>query len=155
MRRIYAGDSVLISLIGHKCSIKRETAIEFVNMPLTFMPTGRAPTEHEEQRALVRNFRKCFDTMIFAIPNGGHRSKSQGAKLKAEGVLPGIPDLFIPGWALWIEMKPQGKGSMSKDQKKQAIDLTCDGYHVACCHGAQNAAWYIFEYLDSEGFLRD
>ena len=51
----------------------------------------RVPTEHEEQRNLVRWFRQTFGLVtrggvrIFAIPNGSQRSRTTGAKLKAEG----------------------------------------------------------------------
>lgn len=78
----------------------------------------RIPTEHEEQRELVRWFRQTYtDVRIFAIPNGSGRSKSAGARLKAEGVSAGVPDLFIPGWRLWIEMKRIKGGSVSLEQK--------------------------------------
>jgi hypothetical protein len=44
-------------------------------------------TEHEEQREFVQWVRQTFPTVrIFAIPNGGQRSRTTGAKLKAEGV---------------------------------------------------------------------
>ena len=33
---------------------------------------------------------------LHAIPNGGNRSAVTGARLKAEGVKRGIPDLFLP-----------------------------------------------------------
>jgi len=35
-------------------------------------------------------------TLMHAIPNGGHRSKSEAAKLKAEGVKAGVLDTFLP-----------------------------------------------------------
>ena len=44
-------------------------------------------TEHEVQREFVKWFRQTLPTIrIFAIPNGGSRSKAQGARLKVEGV---------------------------------------------------------------------
>lgn len=33
---------------------------------------------------------------LHAIPNGGHRGKAAAAKMKAEGVKRGVPDLFLP-----------------------------------------------------------
>jgi hypothetical protein len=63
-------------------------------------------------------FRQTYpDTLIFAIPNGGLRSKSQALKLKVEGVVPGIPDLFIPAWMTWVEMKKAKGGVLSKEQQ--------------------------------------
>jgi hypothetical protein len=45
--------------------------------------TERIPTEHEEQRELVKWFRQTFDGVrIFAIPNGGARSITTAARLK-------------------------------------------------------------------------
>ena len=61
---------------------------------------------------------------LFAIPNGGARNKITGAKLKAEGVRKGIPDLFlsvpsIPGWecynGMYMELKV-GRNKLSPEQ---------------------------------------
>ncbi len=80
--------------------------------------TGRIPTEHEEQRELVRWFRQTWPSVrIFAIQNGGHRSPATAGRLKAEGVSSGVPDLFIPAWGLWVEMKRSKGGSLSAEQK--------------------------------------
>ena len=57
------------------------------------------------------------DVLIFAIPNGGYRSRVTASRLKAEGVVKGIPDLYIPAWNLWVEMKRTKGGSVSADQK--------------------------------------
>ena len=35
-------------------------------------------------------------TQLFALPNGGYRSKRTGSMLKAEGVTAGTPDLILP-----------------------------------------------------------
>jgi hypothetical protein len=83
-----------------------------------FLTTDRIPTEHEEQRELVRWFRQTWPGVrIFAIPNGGHRSPATAGRLKAEGVSSGVPDLFIPAWGLWVEMKRTKGGSLSAEQK--------------------------------------
>ena len=80
--------------------------------------TDRIPTEHEEQRELVRWFRQTWPSVrIFAIPNGGARSPATAGRLKAEGVSSGVPDLFIPAWGLWVEMKRSKGGSLSAEQK--------------------------------------
>lgn len=75
-------------------------------------------SEHLEQARFVSWFRKTFpDVRIIAIPNGGSRSKSQGGKLKAEGVSAGVPDLLIPDGMIWVEMKRTKGGSVSAVQK--------------------------------------
>ena len=77
------------------------------------------PTEHAEQVTFVNWFRKTYpDVRIFAIPNGGLRRRTTATKLKAEGVSPGVPDLYIPAWKLWIEMKRVKGGRLSPDQKE-------------------------------------
>lgn len=51
---------------------------------------------------------------LLAIPNGGARSAREGARLKAEGVKPGVSDLLLPlrrrdCAGLWLELKAPGK----------------------------------------------
>lgn len=56
--------------------------------------------------------------MWFHVPNGEHRSKATGGRLKAMGVRPGVPDLcFIlrRGYAGFMELKAAG-GKLSKPQ---------------------------------------
>ena len=67
---------------------------------------------------------------IFAIPNGGARHPAVAYKLKAEGVLRGVPDLYIPEWKLWIEMKRIKGGVLSDDQKDWIEYLESVGDHV-------------------------
>jgi len=75
-------------------------------------------SEHEEQREFVRWFRLAHrGVRIFAIPNGGKRSKREAGRLKAEGVSSGVPDLYVPAWKLWIEMKKEKGGVLSPTQK--------------------------------------
>ena len=98
------------------------------------------PSEHEEQRDFVSWFRKTFpDVWISAIPNGGHRNKAAALKLKMEGVSPGIPDLYIPAWGLWIEMKRQKGGSVSEYQKAWIKYLRDIGHQVEVCKGCEAA----------------
>lgn len=101
---------------------------------------SRGVSEHLEQARLVMWFRQTYpDTLIFAIPNGGLRSKSQALKLKVEGVVPGIPDLFIPAWRVWVEMKKAKGGVVSKEQQKIIKYLQSVNYCVIVCLGAEDA----------------
>ena len=103
-------------------------------------------TEHEEQRELVRWFRQTYkDVLIFAIPNGGARSPATASRLKAEGVTKGVPDLFIPGWELWIEMKRSKGGSLSPDQNLMHLYLRGVGYQVIVAKGFEDARQQIEE----------
>jgi hypothetical protein len=100
----------------------------------------RIPTEHEEQRELVRWFRQTWPGVrIFAIPNGGARSKATAGRLKAEGVSPGVPDLFIPAWGLWLEMKRIKGGSVSAEQKEWMAYLESVGFSCIVGKGAEDA----------------
>ena len=108
------------------------------------LTTDRIPTEHEEQRELVRWFRQTWPGVrIFAIPNGGARSKATAGRLKAEGVSPGVPDLFIPAWGLWVEMKRQKGGALSAAQKDWIEYLTICGYRCIVAKGADDAMTQI------------
>ena len=93
-------------------------------------------SEHLEQREFVSWFRKTYPNIrIFAIPNGGWRGLAEGARLKAEGVSAGVPDLFIPAWGVWIEMKRAKGGILSKKQKDWRDYLIYCGYEVIVAYG--------------------
>jgi hypothetical protein len=99
-----------------------------------------AVSEHLEQARVVMWFRRTYpDTLIFAIPNGGLRSKTQGMKLKVEGVVPGVPDLFIPAWCVWVEMKKAKGGKLSEEQQLMIKYLQSVNYCVIVGHGAEDA----------------
>jgi len=109
--------------------------------------TDRIPTEHEEQRELVCWFRRKWpDVRIFAIPNGGYRSRATAGRMKAEGVLSGVPDLFVPAWGLWIEMKRTKGGSLSAEQKDWIEYLESENYYCIVGKGAEDAKTKIKEF---------
>lgn len=114
------------------------------------------PTEHEEQVTLFTWFRMRYAGMLmYAIPNGGARSSITGARLREEGVLAGVPDIFLPcpsggKHGLYIEMKRQKGGRVSAPQKAVMQALRMQGYEVAVCHGWQEARDYIEQYLARE-----
>ena len=102
--------------------------------------TDRIPTEHEEQREVVKWFRQTFNGVrIFAIPNGGARSITTATRLKVEGVSAGVPDLYVPAWKLWIEMKRVKGGVVDKAQKDWHDYLTSIGDTVIVCLGSEHA----------------
>ena len=52
------------------------------------------PSELSEQIALVRALSRA-NIEFFAVPNGGRRSRLEGARLRASGVMAGGPDLIL------------------------------------------------------------
>lgn len=95
-----------------------------------------ARTEHVEQREFVSWFRKTYPAVrILAIPNGSQRSRTTGARLKAEGVVAGVPDLLVPAWNLWIEMKRADGGTVSAAQKDWHRYLESVDHTVLVCAG--------------------
>jgi len=55
--------------------------------------------------------------VIFSVPNGGYRSKSEAMKFKATGLLAGVSDLIIlqPNRTIFVELKVL-KGKQSDKQ---------------------------------------
>ena len=101
----------------------------------------KPPTEHQEQVGFLHWFRAQYPrVMIFAIPNGEKRNISVAKRLKAEGVMPGVPDLFIPEWLLWVEMKRAKGGRLSDDQKEVIARLEQMGHFVIVGRGAEDAS---------------
>ena len=96
-------------------------------------------TEHEEQRELVQWIRQACGVRVFAVPNGGLRGIAAAGRLKAEGVSPGVPDLFIPAWLLWIEMKREKGSVLSPEQRDWHAYLTGLGHHVIVGRGQEDA----------------
>lgn len=89
------------------------------------------------------------------IPNGGLRKKTEAARLKAEGVKPGVSDVFLPApkgkyHGLYIEMKTLDGGTRSKEQKEFIADMNAAGYYAAFCEGWQMAAALIEDYLEEK-----
>jgi len=108
----------------------------------------RIPTEHEEQRELVKWFRQTFDGVrIFAIPNGGARNIATATRLKVEGVSAGVPDLYVPAWRLWIEMKRQKGGRVDPAQADWHAYLETCGDMVIVCKGSDHAKELVRSYV--------
>lgn len=121
--------------------------------------------EHNIQAACVRWFGYAHPELrglLFAVPNGGARSKATAGRLKAEGVVAGVSDLILmvpkcvkakdEGWyntihALCIEMKT-AKGRQSPEQKIWQRLVEEHGYKYAVCRS-------LDEFIDTvEAYLR-
>ena len=105
----------------------------------------------ESASALCREFAR----RAIYIPNGGRRDKITGARLKAEGVVAGVPDVFLASprqgfHGLYIEMKRQRGGTVQATQKELITALRLAGYRVEVCKGWWEAREVIENYLTGE-----
>lgn len=114
-------------------------------------------SEHQEQAAVITWWGLQHEIYslpvfaLFAVPNGGARDIVTAAKLKAEGVRAGVPDLFLdvargPYHGLRIEMKSLN-GRESESQHRVGDYLELAGYKFQFCYGAEAAIVAIKEYL--------
>ncbi len=126
-----------------------------------------APSEHEEQAIVIAwadelaQWKRYPEmALLYAIPNGGYalagdiaRRSAAAAKLRAEGLRAGFPDLCLPVarrgfWALYIEMKSTRKGAETSDDQLAWMDaLNKAGNHAVVCYGHKEAQdkliWYL------------
>lgn len=113
--------------------------------------------EHRIQCACVRWFAYQYPHLtgrLFAVPNGGGRSKVDAARLKAEGVVAGVSDLILlkPNrrhHALCIEMKKPGSASRQSDrQKAWEVNVTQDDeYRYIVCRSLDDFMREVNQYL--------
>ena len=114
-------------------------------------------SEHEEQVA-VFNWIVLMSQKYpglenaFAIPNGGHRHKATAARLKAEGVRAGVPDILIPVarkiyHGLFVEMKVKGRYPTPKQLDFMAA-LSEQGYLCRVCHNVVEFIEVVEDYYE-------
>ncbi len=87
---------------------------------------------------------------IFAVPNGGYRSKATGGRMKSEGLKAGVWDIFIPvqmgqHCGMWIEMKA-GKNQLTPGQFAFR-NTVGDAYKWKVCYSWHDAVEATCEYL--------
>lgn len=89
--------------------------------------------EQKFQTFVVKALRyACPDCFVFHVPNGGQRSRFEGAIFKGMGTVAGVPDLVVlwRGGAGFLELKA-GKGGLSESQRAVHARLAELGYPVA------------------------
>ena len=120
--------------------------------------------EHNLQCACVRWFNLQWPEyrgLLFAVPNGGARSKATAGKLKAEGVVAGVADLILlvpkrssdnplilapTYYGICIEMKtPKGRQSPMQWAWQRKVEE--HGYKYAVCRSLEDFMAVVNEYL--------
>jgi hypothetical protein len=129
-----------MALLNFKAGPARRRSVFARTGNTSTLPDALGRSEHVEQREFVSWFRQTYrGVRIFAIPNGEARSKAAGGRLKLEGVSPGVPDLFIPAWGIWVEMKRAKGGTVSAVQKDWHAYLRSIGQRVIVAYGFEDA----------------
>ena len=115
------------------------------------------PTEDQEQIAVFEwanllSGRYPELDLMYHIPNGGKRSKSEAARFKAMGVKPGVSDICLPVargkyHGLYIELKALD-GKPSQKQKDFIEKIKLGGYFGIIAYGAEEAIDIIKKYLE-------
>ena len=84
----------------------------------------------------------CPSVIVYAIPNGGLRSKSEAARMKWTGTLSGMPDLglVLPGGqAGFFEIKTPKRGRLSDAQSEMLPRLEMRGARCAVVRSIDDA----------------
>lgn len=92
-----------------------------------------------------------FLWLLHSSLNGVKLSKNQAGRAKTQGMLSGVPDLFLPvpknGFhGLYIEMKSE-KGRVSVSQSRFLSVTNELGYQSIVCYSSEDAIKKINEYL--------
>ena len=96
---------------------------------------------------------KTLADYLHHSPNGGLRSKTEGAKFKAMGTKAGYPDLILDiarqGYhGLRIELKRlEPKGRVSPEQKQRIAMLNEENYKAVVCFGYDEAVNTLKDYM--------
>ena len=89
-------------------------------------------------------------TSALKISPSEKRAISVAKRLKAEGVVRGVPDLFVPAWNLWIEMKRVSGGRLSPDQKQMIEYLEGARHTVIVAKGATDASQQVLKFMEGK-----
>ncbi len=119
-------------------------------------------SESTEQKAVIKWFRYQYPQYrLISIPNGswvagtGNRRFALINKYKAEGMTPGVSDLFLcvgneNFHGLWLEMKSKGK-RLSDKQFEWSEDMRKAGYITDTAYSFEQAKQIIENYLKEIG----
>jgi hypothetical protein len=103
-------------------------------------------SEHHLQRCVADFLALALppDAVFCSIPNGGLRDKGTAAKLKAEGLQPGAPDLLIvwQGKPFGVELKTD-TGRLSQEQQAFSERWTLAGGVYTVCRTPEAVSGFL------------
>ena len=109
--------------------------------------------EQAIQREVFRHFRQraAPGVVVFAVPNGGFRRKTEAAIMKGLGTVAGAPDIVAcrDGKFFALEVKAPG-GRVTKAQQKMLLNLRAAGASACHAHGLDQC----LHVLEGWGLLR-
>ncbi len=129
-----------------------------LSVPARGTPKGPKVSETHIQQEIVRWWKlhacewNLEEELLMGFPLQGARTKRNGARLKAEGMRKGTPDMLLAVprgdcCSLWIEMK-SSTGKLSESQKLMLKRLTAVGAATVVCRSAIEATSAITAYLN-------
>ena len=92
--------------------------------------------------------------LMFHPANGGKRDARVAARMKRQGVVPGVPDVIFPCanhkfFGLAIEFKSR-TGKLSENQAKYIDRLLLNGWSVHVCRDARAAVEIVKKYIGND-----
>ena len=151
------------------------------NLPQNYANLAKSGSEHAHQRAffafindlaarrvydggltsrqLFRLDKYDVEQLTFAVPNGANlggdkkQRAIQGAKMKAEGLRPGTPDIIFAlpvnlFTGLAIEMKKPKVGRVAEVQDRAATAFSRASWKHVVCYGYEQAMKVFMYYMD-------
>lgn len=107
------------------------------------------PTEDQQQIAFIQWFRLKYPKLtLYHVPNGELRHHGVGRKLKRMGVLPGVFDLHLLDYHLFIEFKRNAKGKLSNNQIDFEEKALGAGHQTMVVHGLDHAMASIDKFIE-------
>ena len=121
---------------------RHASATGVATVPAGYARGGRVALDDRQRDALA---------LLYAVPNGARTGRRQAGRLKAEGMLAGVPDLFLPfpragKPGLYVEMKT-ATGTLSRDQRAVTAALARLGYGVVVAKGFEAARRAVLDHL--------
>jgi hypothetical protein len=108
-----------------------------------------ARPEQAAQRAIVEYLRLAVPrAVVFAVPNGGYRTRAEAGILKAMGVVAGVSDLVIllpDGRVAFVEVKA-AKGRVSEAQTDFLAAVAGFGHMTAIVRGVSDMSDRLAEW---------